>query len=205
MIYYEILGYEFHPAWVPVIVEQLWDSQPLGVVSIVLTVLGIVLTLGYKVLDIFWDIYKEKSRQGRLMIELAPEINERDPKNIKPDELGELALKATLSNTGKESLVIREVGYWENRLIGGGFVAVRVPDISLPKVLQGKELVELRFFQHDFWTRQNRRFCVKDSTGHLWEAHGWQMRQVRRQLKDLKKSVPPVQTAEPESRQPMSV
>jgi hypothetical protein len=169
--------YLFDPVYAVDVLNHMWATEPVGTTSIILTSLGLTFTLLFKLMDFAWDIYKERARQGKLKIELVAE----------QVMSGQLAVGAIISNTGKEPIVVRDIGHARPRLLGVEFVRVSPKDNPLPHSLNARELVriEVREDETDLNTLC-ATFRVKDSLGKVWEAPDTEIRKVRRQLKVLR-------------------
>lgn len=159
------------------VLNHMWATEPVGTTSILLTGLGLMITLMFKLLDFWWEWYKEHARQGRLNIELTAEQN----------RLGQVALCAVISNIGKELIVVRDIGYAKPRLLGTEFIRFVPMDTPLPHALNARDLVRIMVSEDeaDLSSLVNS-FRVKDSLGKIWEAPDSEIRKVRRQLKVLK-------------------
>ena len=169
--------YLFDPVYAVDVLNHMWATEPVGTTSIILTSLGLSFTLLFKLMDFAWDIYKERARQGKLKIELVAEQVSN----------GQLALGAIISNTGKEPIVVRDIGHARPRLLGVEFVRVLPKDNPLPHSLNARELVriEVREDETDLSVLCST-FRVKDSLGKVWEAPEVEIRKARRQLKVLR-------------------
>jgi len=179
MFAFHFLQYKliFDPVYAVDILNQMWDKEPVGTTSIALTSIGLLLTLAFKLLDFCWDIYKERARQGKLQVELAAEQT--------PD--GQLALCATVSNIGREPIVVRDVGYAKPRLLGTEFIRVALTDSPLPHALNAKDLVRIPIPEEELDLGVLvEHFRIKDSLGKIWEAPESEVRKARRQLKVLR-------------------
>lgn len=169
--------YLFDPAYALDVMNHMWATEPVGTTSIILTSLGLTFTLMFKLLDFAWDIYKERARQGKLKIELMAEQSMN----------GQLALGAIISNTGKEPIVVRDIGHARPRLLGVEFARVAPRDNPLPHSLNARELVRIEVREDEVdLNLLCGTFRVKDSLGKVWEAPEQEIRKARRQLKVLR-------------------
>lgn len=179
MFVFHFLHYKltFDPVYAVDILNQMWDSEPVGTTSIVLTTTGLLLTLMFKLLDFCWDVYKERARQGKLQIELVAEQTEQ----------GDMALGAIISNIGREPIVVRDVGYAKSRLLGTEFIRTVLADNPLPHALNARDLIRICISEDeaDLGVLASH-FRIKDSMGKIWEAPESEIRKVRRQLKVLR-------------------
>ena len=169
--------YLFDPVYAVDVLNHMWATEPVGTTSIILTSLGLSFTLLFKLMDFAWDIYKERARQGKLKIELVAEqlLN------------GELALAAIISNTGREPIVVRDIGHARPRLLGMEFVRISPKDNPLPHSLNARELVRIDISETEVdLNAVCATFRVKDSLGKVWEAPDTEIRKARRQLKVLR-------------------
>src|SRR5690349_15246275 len=114
MFAFQFLNYNItvDPVYAVELLNNMWATEPVGTTSIILTGIGLVLTLAFKLLDFWWELYKERARQGRLKVELMAEQTRS----------GQLALGAIISNIGKEPIVVRDIGYAKPRLLGTEFM-----------------------------------------------------------------------------------
>lgn len=160
------------------VLNHMWATEPVGTTSILLTSIGLLITLTFKLLDFMWDIYKERARQGRLKVELTIESG--------PD--GEPALCAIVSNIGREPVVVRDIGYSKPRLIGSEFVRLQTQASPLPHALNARELIRIHNITENEADLNQLlgRFRVKDSLGKLWEVPDLEIRKARRALKNLR-------------------
>ncbi len=168
--------YLFDPVYAVDVLNHMWATEPVGTTSIILTSLGLTFTLLFKLMDFAWDIYKERARQGKLKIELVAEqlLN------------GELALAAIISNTGREPIVVRDIGHARPRLLGTEFVRISPKENPLPHSLNARELVRIDLSEAEAdLNAVCTTFRVKDSLGKVWEAPDAEIRKARRQLKVL--------------------
>ena len=178
-----LLGYEFDPYVAVDFMQHMWDTEPVGTLGILISSTGVVLTLVYKLCDILWDIRKENSRQGKLRIELYSEVLNGNP-----------GIKAVLSNTGKEPIVVRDLGYFSKGVLKGRFTRLNSDsDNPLPRVVNSRELVMFHFDQqHPQLNAIQTGFAVRDSMGKVWEAPKGELKaahkQLRRLVKDLQTS-----------------
>lgn len=179
MLSFKILqhNYLFDPVYAVDVLNHMWATEPVGTTSIILTSLGLTFTLLFKLMDFAWELYKERARQGKLKVELVAE------QTIS----GQLALGAIISNTGKEPIVVRDIGHARPRLLGVEFVRVAPRENPLPHALNARELVrvEVREDETDLDALCGT-FRVKDSLGKVWEAPDVEIRKARRQLKVLR-------------------
>jgi hypothetical protein len=174
-LHYKIM---MDPAYGLEVLNDLWAKEPAGMLSICLTLVGLLLTLTFKVLDIFWDMHKEHSRQGKLRIELETDV----------DLQGMAVLWAIISNAGKEPLVLRDIGYAKSRLFGKkGFVPVTPVETPLPRALNARDMIRIPVTDDvaDL-SLLAESFRVKDSMGKIWEASDSETRRARRRLKGLR-------------------
>ena len=169
--------YLFDPVYAVDVLNHMWATEPVGTTSIILTSLGLGFTLLFKLMDFTWELHKERSRQGKLKIELVAEQLSN----------GNLALEAIISNTGKEPVVVRDIGHALPRLLGVEFVSIAPRDNPLPHALNARELVriEVQEDEADLNLLCNS-YRVKDSLGKVWEAPDTEIRKARRQLKVLR-------------------
>lgn len=165
------------PVYAVDVLNHMWATEPVGTTSIILTVIGLALTLTFKFLDFCWDWYKEHARQGKLKIELSAEQTPQ----------GELALCAIVSNIGKEPIVVRDVGYAKRRLIGTEFIRMLPPETPLPHALNARDLVRILVTETslDLETIADQ-FRIKDSMGKVWDAPDGEIRKAKRQLRVLR-------------------
>lgn len=179
---YVFLGYEFDPYYAADFLEHLWQTEPVGTFSILLSLTAILLTFCYKLLDIWWDLRKEKSRQGRLRIELFTEIREGRP-----------GLRAVVSNVGKEPMVVRDFGYFRKGLLRIEFEPMRPDALNpMPRTLNARELAEFYFpATHPRLAEIKHGFCVRDSMGKIWQAPACEVKRARRQLRHLAAELQP--------------
>lgn len=179
MLAYQLLNYKISvdPVYALQLLNHMWATEPVGTLSICITFTGIVLTLSLKMLDILWDIFKERSRSGKLRIELSAAQNLH----------GQSALVVVVSNAGKEPLVVRDIGYAKRRLLfGNEFIPITPPDAQLPHALNARDLVQVTVPDElDELFKMADRFQVKDSLGKLWDAPDSEIRKAKRQLKLL--------------------
>jgi hypothetical protein len=165
------------PVYAVDVLNHMWATEPVGTMSILLTGFGLVITLMFKLLDFWWELYKERARQGRLKIELGAEQNRH----------GQLALCAIISNVGKEPIVVRDIGYAKPRLLGTEFIRMVPLDTPLPHALNARDLVRILVSEDETeLAALVDSFRVKDSLGKIWEAPDSEIRKARRQLKALK-------------------
>lgn len=193
MFAFHFLHYKltFDPVYAVEILNQMWDSEPVGTTSIVLTSTGLLLTLAFKLLDFGWDLYKERARQGKLKVELVAEQTEQ----------GELALCAIVSNVGKEPIVVRDVGYAKPRLFGTEFIRATLADNPLPHALNARDLVRIFITEEDAdLSTLVDSFRIKDSMGKLWDAPESEIRKGRRQLKTLRATLARLNQTPPAKR-----
>lgn len=193
MFAFHFLHYKltFDPIFAVEILNQMWDSEPVGTTSIVLTSAGLLLTLAFKLLDFGWDWYKERARQGKLKIELAAEQTGH----------GELALCAIVSNIGKEPIVVRDIGYAKPRLFGTEFIRATLADNPLPHSLNARDLLRIFITEEDAdLNALADSFRVKDSMGKIWEAPEAEIRKGRRQLKTLRATLARLNQTPPAKR-----
>lgn len=179
MLAFHLLNYRIlvDPAYGLDVLNHMWATEPVGTTSILLTGLGLLLTLAFKLLDFLWALYKEQSKPGRLKIELLPE----------PTSDGALSLCAVISNIGREPIVVRDIGYAKPRLIGNEFIPLKATGSPLPHALNARELLHIYITEDDADLNQLAgQFRVKDSLGKIWEVSEGEMRKARRQLKALK-------------------
>jgi hypothetical protein len=160
------------------VLNHMWATEPVGTTSILLTSIGLLLTLAFKFLDFLWDIYKERARQGKLKVELTVESG--------PD--GEPALCAIVSNVGQEPVVVRDIGYNKPRLIGSEFIRLQTQASPLPHALNARELIRVPGITENEadLSQVLGHFRVKDSLGKLWEVPDPEIRKARRALKNLR-------------------
>lgn len=187
MLAFHLLNYKItmDPIYGLQVLNHMWATEPVGTTSILLTCLGLIITLAFKLMDFFWDVYKERSRQGRLKVELFAE----------PTRNGELSLCTVISNTGKEPVVVRDIGYAKPRLIGTEFIRIQAQDSPLPHALNARELIRIHVTEDDADLSQlTQQFRVKDSLGKVWELPDSEARKARRQLKVLKATLAQIQT-----------
>ncbi len=178
----------FDPAYGLDVMTNMWSTEPIATTSILLTSIGLLLTLSLKVLDLMWDIYKERARQGRLKVELMAE----------PTHDGQLSLCTVISNIGREPVVVRDIGYLKSRLIGTEFIRVSTQDSPLPHALNARDLVRIHITEDDAdLPLLATQFRVKDSLGKVWEVPDGELRKARRQLKVLKATLAKIQDAPP--------
>lgn len=186
MLAFHLLTYKItvDPIYGLQVLNHMWATEPVGTTSILLTCLGLIITLSFKLMDFFWDVYKEGSRQGKLKVELFAE----------PTRSGELSLCTVLSNVGKGPIVVRDIGYAKPRLIGTEFIRVQTDDSLLPHSLNPQELIRLHITEADAdLSHLTHHFRVKDSLGKVWELPEGEARKARRQLKALKITLAKVQ------------
>lgn len=165
------------PAYGLDVLNHMWATEPVGTTSILLTSIGLLLTLFFKLLDFLWAVYIEQSRQGRLKIELLAEATSD----------GALSLCAVISNIGREPIVVRDIGYAKPRLIGTEFMPLKAKGSPLPHALNARELLRVYITEDDADLSQLAgQFRVKDSLGKIWELPDGEIRKARRQLKALK-------------------
>jgi|GEM_PF-3057566 len=169
--------YLFDPIYAMDVLNHMWATEPVGTTSIILTSLGLTFTLLFKLLDFGWELYKERSRQGKLKIELMAE----------QVLSGHIALNAIISNTGKEPIVVRDIGHARPRLLGVEFVRVAPVESPLPHALNARELIRIEIRENEADLNVlSGTFRVKDSMGKVWEAPDTEIRKARRQLKVLR-------------------
>ncbi len=178
MLVYHLFGYKFmiDPAYGIEFLNDIWAREPVGALSICITLTGLLITLAFKLFDFWWDVQKERARQGKLKLELSAANNTH----------GLPVLQAIISNIGREPVVIREVGYAKPRLFGKDFVPVTPVNTPLPHALNAHELMQLTI-DADTVDLQllTTGFQVKDSLGNLWEAPERETRRAKRQLNVL--------------------
>lgn len=190
MLAFHLLNYRIlvDPVYGFQVLNHMWATEPVGTTSILLTCIGLILTLAFKLMDFFWDVYKEKSRQGRLKIELLAE----------PTSDGNLSLCTVISNIGREPIVVRDIGYAKPRLIGTEFIRVQAQESPLPHALNARELVRIHITEDDTdLAGLATQFRVKDSLGKVWEVSDSEVRKARRQLKVLKATLAKIQDQQP--------
>ncbi|HEY9685859.1 MAG TPA: hypothetical protein V6C52_02660 [Coleofasciculaceae cyanobacterium] len=178
MLAFHLFHYKlvFDPDYAIEFLNHLWVTEPVGTTSICVTLAGILLTLSFKLFDFGWELYKERARQGKLKIELSAGHASQ----------GAAALSVVISNTGREPIVIREIGYAQSRLFGTEFVPVTLLDSPLPHALNARDLVQLRVDASEMDLSQlAAHFRVKDSLGKIWEAPDSETRKARRQVRAL--------------------
>lgn len=179
MLAFHVLHYNIvmNPVYAVEILNDLWAKEPAGMLSICITTVGLLLTLTFKLLDFWWDLYKERSRQGKLRIELEADV----------DLQGHLVLWTTISNTGQEPIVLRDLGYVRSHWLGKEFISVTPIESPLPRALNARDLVRIPITDEvaDLMALAEN-FRIKDSMGKLWEVVEGDIRRVRRQLKVLK-------------------
>lgn len=159
------------------LLNHMWATEPVGTLSICITVIGTLLTLGLKFLDIAVDLLKERSRTGKLRIELSAAQNVH----------GQAALMVIVSNVGKEPVVVRDIGYTKRRfLLGKEFIPVTPPDSQLPHALNARDLVQVAIPDEIEELFKIVEKCqVKDTLGKIWQAPDNEIRKAKRQLKAL--------------------
>ncbi len=187
---YYFLDYEVDPMFAVEYIEHMLNTEPIGTFSILLTSIGLFLTFSYKMLDIAWDIYKDKQRQGRLSIEVSPEINESE----------NLGIQILVSNTGKEPIVLRELGYLSRKVFGPKFIPLKTVRDKLPKTLHGREIIELSLdVTPTLLADPTPNWFIKDSTGKLWPVPKRQVvrtkKQITRYMKELEQEQGAIQEA----------
>ncbi|HEY9744753.1 MAG TPA: hypothetical protein V6C99_00890 [Oculatellaceae cyanobacterium] len=181
----------FDPIYAFQLLAHMWATEPVGTLSVFITLTSIIITLGFKLFDIGWniykDVYKEKKRAGKLRIELSAAQNAE----------GRLAAVAIISNTGWEPMVIRDVGYTERRLFGHEFICLTPPDARLPHTLNARDLIQVTvpFDNRKALEHLLANFQVKDSLGKLWHAPKSEANKAKRQLKRLAKAGAPLPAA----------
>lgn len=186
MLAFHLLNHRilFDPVYGLDVLNHMWATEPVGTTSILLTTIGLLLTLSLKLMDFFWDIYKERARQGRLKVELLAE----------PTSDGALSLCTVISNIGREPIVVRDIGYAKPRLIGTEFIRLQAQDSPLPHALNARELVRIHITEDDADLSQLAgQFRVKDSLGKIWEVPDGEIRKARRQLKVLRATLAQIQ------------
>lgn len=179
MLAFHFLHYKItmDPIYAFQFLNHAWATEPVGTLSIFITFTGIVLTLGFKILDIFWEMYKERARAGKVRIELSGAQNVH----------GQTALVVVISNVGKEPLVVRDIGYAKMRLWGTEFIPVTQPEMHLPRALNARDLVQVTIPDNlDVLCKLTGKFQIKDSVGKIWDAPDNEIRKAKRQLKALK-------------------
>lgn len=179
MLTYHFLNYKItvDPIYAFQLLNHMWATEPVGTLSICITVTGILLTVGLKLFDIAWEVFKERSRSGKLRIELSAAQNMH----------GQAALLVVVSNIGKEPVVVRDIGYARCRfLLGREFTPINAPDSQLPHALNARDLVQVTVPDElDELLKIAERFQVKDSLGKIWDAPESEIRKVKRQLRML--------------------
>jgi hypothetical protein len=179
MFAFHFLNYKItvDPIYAFQLLNHMWATEPVGTLSICITVTGILLTLSFKLFDIVWDIFKERSRSGRLRIELSAAQNMH----------GQAALLVVVSNVGKEPVVVRDIGYARHRLLlGREFIPIHTPDAKFPHALNARDLVQVTVPDElDELVKIAERFQVKDSLGKIWDTPDSEIRKVKRQLRML--------------------
>lgn len=182
MLAFHFLNYQvtIDPIYAFQLLNHMWATEPVGTMSICITFTGIVLTIGFKLFDIVWDAWKERSRSGKLRIELSAAQNMQ----------GQAALVVVISNVGKEPVVIRDIGYAKRRfLLGQEFIPATPADAPLPHALNARDLIQITIPDDlDELFRLTHHFQVKDSMGKLWDASDSETRKGLRQLKQLESS-----------------
>jgi hypothetical protein len=165
------------PVYAFELLNDLWAKEPAGMISICITLTGVLLTLAFKVLDWLMEAQKEHARQGRLRIELEADV----------DLQGRAVLWAVMSNTGREPIVVRDIGYARARLLGKDFVPVTGnQETLLPHALNARDLVRIPVAEDVADLNQLvESFRVKDSMGKVWDAPEGEIRRARRRLKIL--------------------
>jgi hypothetical protein len=165
------------PAYGLEVLNHMWATEPVGTTSILLTSIGLLLTLSFKIMDFLWAVYKEQAREGRLKIELLAE----------PTNEGALSLCSVISNIGCEPIVVRDIGYAKPRLIGTEFIRLQAHGSPLPHALKARELLRI-YITEDIadLSQLAGHFRVKDSLGKIWEVPDGEIRKARRQLKVLR-------------------
>lgn len=170
--YFQHYKISMDPAYAVEFLNEAWAQEPVGTLSICIALTGLILTLTLKLFDLWWDLQKERARQGKLKIEL----------NIIRKPGGEPRLAVTLSNTGREPIVVRSLGYARPRLFGAEFIPVELEQSPLPHALNARDLKEIPISAEETDIELLlSRFRVKDSLGKLWEAPDGEVRKVRRQ------------------------
>lgn len=174
------LGYKLDPYYAADFLEHMWQTEPIGTFSIMLSLTGIMLTLCYKLVDILWDIRKDQARQGRFKIEILSEISQGRP-----------GMKAVVANVGREPLVIRDIGYLRRNLLRSEFV--RLSDVGpLPCLVNGREIAEFHLAAgHPDVEAIRSGLCVRDSMGKIWLAPVRDIKRVRKQLHHLSAELQP--------------
>ncbi len=164
------------PAYAFEFLSHLWTKEPAGMLGICITVTGLLLTLTFKFLDVFLEWKREVARQGKLRIELEADL----------DIQGQIVLWTVVSNTGREPVVIRDIGALRARWLGKEFERSKVEGMILPHALNARELVRIPIVneKNELLTLLDG-FRVKDSMGKYWEAPEREIRIARRQLKNL--------------------
>lgn len=156
------------PAYAVEFLNEIWAKEPVGALSVCIALTGIVITLGLKILDYLWDIQKEQARQGRLKIELMPAAP------------GKTGLTAVICNTGREPIVLRDIGYARPRLLGREFVPVELPNDPLPHALNARDLIRITLPADATLPLLADSFQVRDSLGKIWDAPDAELRKARK-------------------------
>ncbi|WP_373532104.1 hypothetical protein [Vampirovibrio sp.] len=179
------------PAYGLDVLNHMWATEPVGTTSILLTSIGLLLTLSFKLMDFLWDVYKEQARQGRLKVELLGEQT----------STGASSLCSVISNIGREPIVVRDIGYAKPRLIGTEFVRLQAQNSPLPHALNARELLRIHITEDEAdLSKLAGQFRVKDSLGKLWEAPDGEIKKARRQLKVLKAAMAKMPAPSPDNQ-----
>ncbi|MEB3287823.1 MAG: hypothetical protein VKJ04_10005 [Vampirovibrionales bacterium] len=92
---------------------NLIEKEPLAMTAVGIAFLNILLTIIFKVSDYFKEALRERMQRGRLHIEAYAFKNQ---KTIESDG-SEIPLQVVLTNTGRETIVIRDIGYQKRSLL----------------------------------------------------------------------------------------
>ena len=60
MLAFHLLTYKItvDPIYGLQVLNHMWATEPVGTTSILLTCLGLIITLSFKLMDFLWDVYK---------------------------------------------------------------------------------------------------------------------------------------------------
>jgi hypothetical protein len=173
-----LFGYTitFAPAYAIEFINEMWAKEPVASLGICISAISITLTLSFKLLDWWWDVLKERSRQGKLTIELEAALTPQ----------GKVALIAVISNVGREPIVVRDIGFAKPRMLGKEFVAIASPESPLPYALNARALVRVPITEDVSNLHQLvDSFRVKDSLGKVWDAPEGEIRKARKALRRI--------------------
>lgn len=156
------------------------EKEPLAITAVTFSMLSVVLTVFFKLWDYWRDTKKDHAQQGKLLIELYPEYTNR-------------VLHIVITNTGREPLVIRDIGFPDrgttlSRVVNlqPRWVSLKHEQLSLPIRLNGKEFQEIQLTGDylNAFLSSRQPFCVKDSLGQIWTYRGAGLARLKANLKN---------------------